>query len=129
MLLAAADRSVPAHERCRDLLETHPGPLITTELVLAEAGWLIDRQLGAAAEAALYRSVANSELLVEHLTATDWARVAELTDKYADQHLGGVDAGLIALAERLGLTKIASLDHRHFGVVRPSHTAALTLLP
>jgi predicted nucleic acid-binding protein len=129
VLLAAADRSDPAHERCRDLLETHPGPLITTALVLAEAGWLIDRQLGAAAEAALYRSVANSELLVEHLTATDWARVAELTDKYADQHLGGVDAGLIALAERLGLTKIASLDHRHFGVVKPSHIAALTLLP
>lgn len=129
MLLAAADRSDLAHDRCRDLLETHSGPLITTELVLAEAGWLIDRQLGATAEAALYRSVANSELLVEHLTATDWARVAELTDKYADQHLGGVDAGLIALAERLRLTEIATLDHRHFGIVRPSHTNVLTLLP
>jgi DNA invertase Pin-like site-specific DNA recombinase len=69
--------------------------------------------------AALYRSVATTELLVEHLTATDWARVAELTDKYADQHLGGVDAGLIALVERLGLTTIATLDHRHFGVVIP----------
>ncbi len=90
---------------------------------------MIDRQLGATAEAALYRSVGNSELLVEHLTASDWARVAELTDKYGDQHFGGVDAGLVALAERLGLTTIATLDHRHFGVVRPSHIAALTLLP
>lgn len=90
---------------------------------------MIDRQLGATAEAALYRSVANDELLVEHLTAADWARVAELTGKYADQHLGGVDAGLVALAERLGLTTIATLDHRHFGVVRPSHIDVLTLLP
>jgi uncharacterized protein len=45
------------------------------------------------------------------------------------QHLGGVDAGLIAVAERLGLTTIATLDHRHFGVVRPRHVDALTLLP
>jgi predicted nucleic acid-binding protein len=45
-VLLAADRSDPAHESCRDLLESHPGPLITTELVLAETGWLLDRQLG-----------------------------------------------------------------------------------
>ncbi|MGZ4188161.1 MAG: PIN domain-containing protein [Solirubrobacteraceae bacterium] len=45
VLLAAADRRDPAHEPCRDLLESHPGPLVTTELVLAETGWLLDRQL------------------------------------------------------------------------------------
>jgi hypothetical protein len=26
-------------------------------------------------------------------------------------------------------TKVATLDHRHFTVVRPAHTASLTLLP
>ena len=129
VLLAAADRSDPAHERCRDLLQSHLGPLITTELVLAETGWLLDRQLGSTAEAALYRSVAEGELIVEHLSATDWTRVAELTERYSDQHLGGVDAGLIAIAERLGVTVIATLDRRHFGVVRPSHIKVLTLVP
>lgn len=129
MLLAAADRSDPVHEACRDLLESHSGPLITTELVLAETGWLLDRQLGPAAEAALYRSVANGELVVEPLSRADWTRIAELTERYADQHLGGVDAGLITVAERLGLTTIATLDRRHFGVVRPSHTKVLTLIP
>jgi uncharacterized protein len=68
VLLAAADRSDPAHEACRDLLESYPGPLITTEPVLAETGWLLDRQLGPAAEAALYRSVADGELVVEPLS-------------------------------------------------------------
>jgi predicted nucleic acid-binding protein len=79
VLLAAADRSDPAHESCRDLLESHPGPLITTDLVLAETGWLLDRQLGPAAEAALYRSVADRGLVVEQLSAADWKRIAELT--------------------------------------------------
>ncbi|MHB8691913.1 MAG: type II toxin-antitoxin system VapC family toxin [Solirubrobacteraceae bacterium] len=129
VLLAAADRSDPDHAVSRDLLESHRGPLITTELVLAETGWLLDRQLGPTAEAALYGSVADGELVVEHLSAPDWLRVAELTAKYADQRLGGVDSGLVAVAERLGLTTIATLDHRHFGVVRPNHVEFFTLVP
>ena len=66
---------------------------------------------------------------MEPLRGADWTRIAELTERYSDQPLGGVDAGLIAVAERLGLTTIATLDRRHFGVVRPNHTQALTLVP
>jgi predicted nucleic acid-binding protein len=40
-----------------------------------------------------------------------------------------VDASVIAAAERLRDVTIATLDRRHFTVVRPRHTAALTLLP
>ncbi len=47
--------------------------------------------------------------------------------KYAT--LGGADASVIALAERHSGTQIATLDHRHFTVVRPAHCAAFTLLP
>jgi predicted nucleic acid-binding protein len=65
VLLAAADRSDPDHTACRELLEAHRGPLVTPELVIAETGWLIDRQLGAAAEATLYESAAASEIPVE----------------------------------------------------------------
>jgi len=36
---------------------------------------------------------------------------------------------VIALAERFGVDEIATLDHRHFRVVRPSHLGAFTLLP
>jgi predicted nucleic acid-binding protein len=129
VLLAAADRSDPAHAVCRELLESHSGPLITTQLVLAETGWLLDRQLGPAGEVALYRSIVARELIVENLTTNDWARIAELTERYADQHLGGVDASLIAVAERLALTTVATLDRRHFAVVRPSHIQALDIVP
>ena len=47
----------------------------------------------------------------------------------ADLHLGTVDASVIALAERLGVTTIATLDWRHFTVVRPRHVEAFRLLP
>lgn len=61
------------------MLERHPGPLITTPLVVAEAGWLIERQLGSGAEASFYRSVAGGDLTVESLKSVDWLRLAELT--------------------------------------------------
>lgn len=129
MLLAGADRSDPDHAACRELLETHSGPLVTTALVMAESGWLIDRQLGPSAEAALYESAAAGEIRVEPLSAADWTRIAALTMQYADQHLGGVDSSLIAIAERLGATSIGTLDKRHFSLVRPQHIAGFELLP
>jgi len=48
--------------------------LVTTALVVAETGWLIEHQLGPAAEARFYRSIANGDLTVEPLTSTDWER-------------------------------------------------------
>jgi len=83
VILAAADDADPDHDRCRQLLEGHRGPLVTTALVVAESGWLVDRQLGAAAEADLYRSVAAGDLDVEPLTSADWQRIAQLVETYA----------------------------------------------
>jgi hypothetical protein len=57
------------------------------------------------------------------------ARMAELVRAYADLPLGAVDASVIAIAERLKLTDVATLDRRHFTVVRPKHAKALNLLP
>jgi hypothetical protein len=40
-----------------------------------------------------------------------------------------VDASIIAMAERLGVTTILTTDHRHFAVVRPAHCERLRLVP
>lgn len=55
--------------------------------------------------------------------------MAELIGTYADLRLGAVDASVIATAERLGATTIATLDRRHFTVVRPRHVEAFDLVP
>jgi uncharacterized protein len=99
--------------------------------VVAETGYLIDRQLGPAAEAMFYRSIADRDLRVEALEQADWLRIAELVDEYADLPLGGTDASLIALIaliERHIADRIATLDHRHFSVVRPS-TGPVQIVP
>lgn len=55
--------------------------------------------------------------------------MADLVAEYADLPLGTTDAAVVALAERFAVTELATLDRRHFTVVRPRHTAALALLP
>jgi len=59
----------------------------------------------------------------------DYTRAAHLVEQYADLPLGAVDAAVIAVAERLRVTEVATLDRRHFSVVRPAHVDAFTLLP
>jgi uncharacterized protein len=66
---------------------------------------------------------------VAELEDQDIRRMAKLVETYRDLPLGIVDAAVIAIAERLRLTEIATLDHRHFTVVRPQHTTAFVLLP
>ena len=128
VLLAAADNTDRAHTVCVDLVETTSDTLITTALVVAETGYMIERQLGSVAEAGFYKSIAAGDVLVDVLTASDYKRIAELIEHYADFPVGGTDASLIAIAERLGITQIATLDRRHFSAVKPSHCAAFTLV-
>ena len=63
------------------------------------------------------------------LLEPDLTRMAAQVRQYADLPLGGTDASVIAIAERLGATTIATVDRRHYTIVRPRHTRAFTLLP
>ena len=63
------------------------------------------------------------------LTLADWERCIELIDTYADLGLGLVDGSVVAVAERLGINTIATLNHRDFTVVRPAHCDVFDLIP
>lgn len=75
------------------------------------------------------RSFGQGSFTLVPLTLADTDRMAELVETYADFPLGGVDAAVIAIAERLGVSVIATLDRRHFTVVKPQHVPTFTLLP
>jgi uncharacterized protein len=77
-LVATADRADKDHAACRALLEGDQGPLVTTGMVIAEAAYLIDRQLGPQAEASLYSSIIDGQLEVADLDRNDWERIRQL---------------------------------------------------
>jgi predicted nucleic acid-binding protein len=97
--------------------------------VVAEVGFLLAREAGPRVEALFLQSLADGAFSAVELTTSDYARMAELVVIYGDLPLGTTDASVIAVAERLKLTEVATLDRRHFTVVRPAHADTLTLLP
>lgn len=101
--------------------------LVLPALVVAEVTYLVGRRLGPSAEAAFLRGLVHIE--VEAPSSDDWERIAELVEEYADLPLGGTDASVVALAERLDAEVVITLDRRHFTVVRPRHRDTLQLLP
>ncbi len=128
-LYAYVDGDDTHHEACLELLETHPGPLIIPTLVITEVAYLIASRLGWQAETRFLGDLAAGEMSLEPVDREDTLRIAELVARYHDLPLGTVDASVIATAERLGASEVATLDRHHFTVVRPRHVEALDLLP
>ncbi len=117
------------HDACLRLLEEHPGPLLVPLLVVTEVAYLLESRLGSNAEIRFLGDLANGNLIAEPVPAPDWLRIAELVALYRDLPLGTVDASVVAASERLGVSQLATLDRRHFTVVRPAHVEAFKLLP
>jgi predicted nucleic acid-binding protein len=117
------------HERCAPLLQPRPERRVVPAPVLTELDYMLARELGAEAFPKVLDAIKADELAVEDLTESDYDRAAELMRTYTDLEVGFVDCAVLAVTERLGEPKLATLDHRHFGTMRPRHTDALELLP
>jgi hypothetical protein len=128
-LVAAADADDRQHARCIEMFRVARRPWLVPEPVIAEVCYLLERERGSRVEAAFLRSFGQGNFVLAPLTLADTDRMAELVETYADFPLGGVDAAVIAIAERLKVSTIATLDRRHFTAVRPQHVSAFTLLP
>ena len=128
-LLAAFDRSDPDHMPCARLIADATEDLVVPALVLAELDYWCHKRLDGEVWLAFLEDVILGAYRVEPPTEADLERCHTLQRRYADLRLGVVDASVIALLERLGERRVATLDHRHFAVVRPAHADALELLP
>ncbi|GII03002.1 type II toxin-antitoxin system VapC family toxin [Planobispora takensis] len=127
-LIAVVDRDDKHHASCVRLLEELEGPLLLPSTVLIEAGWTINRHMGAAVHAQFLDLVTEEFELVD-LCPADVRRMAELVRFYKDARLDPADVSVLAIAERLDVTQIATLDRRDFTLIRPRHIPAFRLLP
>lgn len=126
-LVAVANAADPAHQACLEVLRTPGLRLVIPALCVAEAAYLIQSRRGSSTEARFLRGLEGFD--VQAPVAQDWPRIAELVEQYANFPLGGTDASVIAMAERLRTEVVVTLDYRHFRAVRPRHCERLRLLP
>lgn len=126
-LYAFMDRRDSWHSRVVRFLETNREMLVVPAPALPEAAYLVRKRLDTMKELALIRAVALREIGVENLWPDDYERCAELMERYP--MLGFVDSAVVALSERLGATRLLTVDRKHFSFVRPRHVERFELLP
>ncbi len=116
-LVALFDPSDGARARCLAMLERlENADLVTTEAVVTEAAYLLD--FSSKAQTALMQFLAGGRPRVEPIATGERARVAELMGRYHSLPMDYADATLVRLAERMGTTRVFTLDRRDFGVYR-----------
>jgi predicted nucleic acid-binding protein len=127
VVLSFMNRRDDDHERVAAWIETVNEELLTTPLIVAEIDHLVSRIGGAEAAHAFYEDLASGAYQVEWWPEAIFETVAAAEERWG---LGLADASLMALAARLGTTRLATLDERHFRAARPpTGEAAFTLLP
>jgi uncharacterized protein len=128
VLYATLDARDRHHEACTKLLTEAREPRVVPAPTLVEVDSLCSYAPTGRFDP-LLEQIASGALVVEDLFPEDYRRVATLLTTYADLRVGFVDAAVLAIVERLRETKLATLDRRHFSVMRPRHVDALELLP
>ena len=128
-LLAAYNRRDRDYLACRALITDGAEDVVIPSPVLVEFDWVASSRMTKDAFPTLLSDIANGSYRVEPLLILDYLRVIEIMRQYADFDIGFVDAAVLAVVERLGEPKLATLDHRHFGVMKPRHVLSLQLLP
>jgi uncharacterized protein len=128
-LFAQADVNDPAHEAVVSLLKGEPDPLITSQLAVAEADYLILERLGVDAELAFLDDLAAGTFIAEALSPDELRAARDLARQYRDLELGLADASIIVLAARHRTVRIVTFDHTDFLAVSPLYGAAFELLP
>ncbi len=128
VVFAALDRTDRNHLACVRLLAAGRTIVVTGAVITETAQLAASRRLHRAT-ARLLASIDDGTVLVYEPDRADWRRIGRLVGQYADLPLDIVDATVVAIAERLEQDTIATLDRRHFSVVRPLHVPAFTLVP
>lgn len=128
-LYAQANAGESHHSAVANILRMERETLVTSELVVAEADYLILDRLGVDVELAFIDDLAEGTFVVDCLTQAEIAQARAVVERYRDLRLGLADASLVVLAERYATTRILTLDERAFRAVSPLQGGTFTVLP
>jgi hypothetical protein len=126
-LVALLDQSDLHHVACVTALKTLRDPLVTVWPAFTEAMYLLGSSWPG--QKALWSRIETGALTLASLDESDATRMRELMEKYRDQPMDLADAALVRIAEREDLTRIFTVDRRHFSVYRPGRRRRFSILP
>jgi uncharacterized protein len=127
-LIALLSRSDSYHASCVPLFRELNCPFVTTLPVITEAMYFLATYGGSAGREALWRMIHRGDLLLEHPGPQELKRMDELMQKYGDLPMDFADASLVAVAERLSLDRVFTLDRGDFSVYRLNGKQPFTII-
>ncbi len=128
-LFALTDQSDRNHNKVLAIIQNVNEPLILPIVVLPEISYLLASRLGHKTMRHFVSSLATSTVQVEQVVLEDFIRIHQILEQYADSQLDFTDAAIVALAERLEVTRVYTLDRRDFSMIRPRHCEYFELFP
>jgi uncharacterized protein len=128
-LLAYFDANEPDHDSVAAVIEESNEPLVVSPYVIAELDYLVATRVGVDAELAVLRELAGGAWELAAFGVRDLEQAASVIKKYGDQRIGAADASNVVLAERYQTRTIATLDRRHFTVLRPIGGGRFAIVP
>jgi len=127
-LFAVLDETDLLQNACKTALENEIAPLLP-DVVLTELAYLVIRDLGYDVLIKFLRAVASGELTLIAAEPQDLKRAADILEEYADSKIDFVDSVVMAIAERLNIKRILTVDRRDFGMFRPAHCEFFEIVP
>jgi len=129
VLYALIDNSDTHSAAVRHCLAEIYGEMVIPVPAITEAAYFVWKNLGQKVLADFAEDLSKMDVRFENPIPQNYVRSAEILRKYNDANLDFVDACIFAMAERLNITKILTIDRRHFGIFRPKHCDAFEILP
>lgn len=128
-LFASLNALESEHQSTIRVLKNIREPIVLPVPAITEVAYLLARDISNEAAGDFIASLAASELTLENPLQEDYLRSAEIIRQYADAKLDFVDALIVAIAERLNINRLLTLDRRDFQLIRPKHCTSFELLP
>jgi uncharacterized protein len=127
-IVALTNRSDPKHSVAIAIYSNYK-KILLPQTVLAEVAYLVGREAGISTVVKFLRGLSASRFSLVELSEDDILRTAEILEKHTDSRIDFVDATVMALAERLNLVTILTLDRRDFSIFRPRHCNTFNIIP
>lgn len=127
-MYAVLDENDTEHHACSSVFKRESGMLLP-EVILPELAYLVIRGLGYETLTTFLRYIAAENLPLILTIPQDLERAAEILEKYADSKIDYVDAVIMAIAERLNIKRILTVDRRDFSLFRPKHCDFFEIIP
>ena len=128
-LYALFDSDDRFHKAVAVTVEVQGRIAIVPDVTLVEVMFLVRRSGGIPAAVRFLQYFEEANFRLEALRREEIRRTRDLLDLYASARLDFVDACIIAIAERLDVRRVGTIDRRDFLIVRPAHCEHFELLP